>query len=439
MIEKMGLVGISREGFEADDIIASVVKQCENEDIFVRIVTHDKDLYQLIKDGKSAIYSPQSKTLYDEAACAEKYGVAPHQIRDFLALTGDSSDNVPGVKGIGAKGAKKLLDEFGDLESIYQNIAFISNARTQAMLAEGKESAMLSKRLVTLFDDADVGDIKKATFPSTNPLIKIPQILQEYELNKILKQLRASSDDMASSANLGFEAITLDTKEKLENALSGITNETIVAFDTETTDIDSRSASIVGFSFSFNSERAYYVPIAHSYLGVGAQVDKQLASWAVEQIYKAHVVGHNLKYDFEIVQNNLGLIPPKNYTDTMLLAWLERPGESVGMDALALRLFSYETVKFESIVSKKQTFADVEIAQASKYAAEDAWITLRFYEYFMKNLPAELLDEAHSVEMPFVCVLLYMQRLGIGLDRIVMRGLIEQNAQILKELSAKNL
>ncbi|BCX79886.1 DNA polymerase I [Campylobacter sp. 19-13652] len=437
MIEKMGLVGISREGFEADDIIASVVKQCENEDIFVRIVTHDKDLYQLIKDGKSAIYSPQSKTLYDEAACAEKYGVAPHQIRDFLALTGDSSDNVPGVKGIGAKGAKKLLDEFGDLESIYQNIAFISNARTQAMLAEGKESAMLSKRLVTLFDDADVGDIKKATFPSTNPLIKIPQILQEYELNKILKQLRASSDDMASSANLGFEAITLDTKEKLENALSGITNETIVAFDTETTDIDSRSASIVGFSFSFNSERAYYVPIAHSYLGVGAQVDKQLASWAVEQIYKAHVVGHNLKYDFEIVQNNLGLIPPKNYTDTMLLAWLERPGESVGMDALALRLFSYETVKFESIVSKKQTFADVEIAQASKYAAEDAWITLRFYEYFMKNLPAELLDEAHSVEMPFVCVLLYMQRLGIGLDRIVMRGLIEQNAQILKELSAK--
>lgn len=106
MIEKMGFISISKEGYEADDIIASVVKSCENKDIFVRIITQDKDLYQLIKDGKSSIYNPISKNNYDEAGCLEKYGVKPSQIKDFLALCGDSSDNIPGVKGIGLKGAK---------------------------------------------------------------------------------------------------------------------------------------------------------------------------------------------------------------------------------------------------------------------------------------------------------------------------------------------
>ena len=119
MIEKMGLAAVSREGYEADDIIASVVKECKQRDIFVRIVTHDKDLYQLIEDGKVSIYSPQSKIDHDSASCVEKYGVPPSCIRDFLAIAGDSSDNIPGVKGIGAVGAKKLLNEFGNLENIY--------------------------------------------------------------------------------------------------------------------------------------------------------------------------------------------------------------------------------------------------------------------------------------------------------------------------------
>ncbi|ENI3099917.1 DNA polymerase I, partial [Campylobacter jejuni] len=131
MIEKMGFISVSQEGYEADDIIASFVKTCENRDIFVRIITQDKDLYQLIKDGKTSIYSPISKNDYDEAACLEKYGVKPNQIRDFLALCGDSSDNIPGVKGIGAKGAKTLLDEFGSIEGIYENLTLVRNERSR--------------------------------------------------------------------------------------------------------------------------------------------------------------------------------------------------------------------------------------------------------------------------------------------------------------------
>lgn len=437
MIEKMGLVGISQDGYEADDIIASVVRQCEQKDIFVRIVTHDKDLYQLIRDGKCAIYSAQSKILYDEAACEEKYGVKPSLIRDFLSITGDSSDNIPGIKGIGAKGAKKLLDEFGSLEEIYNNLPLIKNERTKNMLIDGKDSAILSKKLVTLFDDADVGDITRAEFPLTNPLIKISDILQEYELDKVIKHLRTASKSEKDEVVLGFEAVLVDTKDEIEQILSSITKDTIVAFDTETTGLDEKSASIVGFSFSFNAQKAYYVPIYHSYLGVGRQLDIDSARWGIEQIYKAHVVGHNLKYDFEIVRQNLGLNPPQNYTDTMILAWLDRPGEQVGMDALAKKIFNYDTIKFEDLVGKKGTFADVEIGRACKYAAEDAWITLRFYEYFTKKLDDELLKEARDVEMPFIKIILYMQQMGIALDRIAMRNLIEENAKSLKELSAK--
>lgn len=136
----MRLCAIEKEGFEADDIIASAVKKFKDEDVFIRVVTHDKDLYQLIKDNKVEIYSPAKKISYNEEGCFEKYGVYPSKIRDFLAIVGDASDNIPGVKGIGEKGAKNLLDEFENLEDIYANLDKIRNQRTINLLNESKKT-----------------------------------------------------------------------------------------------------------------------------------------------------------------------------------------------------------------------------------------------------------------------------------------------------------
>ncbi|EMK0090755.1 DNA polymerase I [Campylobacter jejuni] len=434
MIEKMGFISVSQEGYEADDIIASFVKTCENRDIFVRIITQDKDLYQLIKDGKTSIYSPISKNDYDEAACLEKYGVKPNQIRDFLALYGDSSDNIPGVKGIGAKGAKTLLDEFGSIEGIYENLTLVRNERSRNLLLEGKENAFLSKKLASLYDNLEVQNlIEKATYPDEEPLLKILEILEHYELNTLLKKLRQNPDN--KDKNLGFKATLVQDENKLFEILNTLDKESIIAFDTETTGLDTKEAKIVGFSFCMNENEAFYVPLTHNYLGVGEQISLQSAKKAIEVIFNHFVIGHNLKYDFKIIQNNFDLNLPQKYADTMILAWLKNPSLRVNMDDLALRLFNYETLHFESLVKKGENFASVELEKACKYAAEDAYITLRFYLYFLKNLETPLLELAKNCEFDFIKIIMMMEENGIKLDTNALEILMKKFENEIKNLS----
>ncbi|ELD8805939.1 DNA polymerase I [Campylobacter jejuni] len=434
MIEKMGFISVSQEGYEADDIIASFVKTCENRDIFVRIITQDKDLYQLIKDGKTSIYSPISKNDYDEAACLEKYGVKPNQIRDFLALCGDSSDNIPGVKGIGAKGAKTLLDEFGSIEGIYENLTLVRNERSRNLLLEGKENVFLSKKLASLYDNLEVQNlIEKATYPDEEPLLKILEILEHYELNTLLKKLRQNPDN--KDKNLGFKATLVQDENKLFEILNTLDKESIIAFDTETTGLDTKEAKIVGFSFCMSENEAFYVPLTHNYLGVGEQISLQSAKKAIEVIFNHFVIGHNLKYDFKIIQNNFGLNLPQKYADTMILAWLKNPSLRVNMDDLALRLFNYETLHFESLVKKGENFASVELEKACKYAAEDAYISLRFYLYFLKNLETPLLELAKNCEFDFIKIIMMMEENGIKLDTNALEILMKKFENEIKNLS----
>lgn len=434
MIEKMGFISVSREGYEADDIIASFVKICKDKDIFVRIVTQDKDLYQLIKDEKVSIYSPISKNDYDEAACLEKYGVKPCQIRDFLALCGDSSDNIPGVKGIGAKGAKTLLDEFNNIEGIYENLMLVRNERSRNLLIEGKENAFLSKKLASLYEDLKLDDLlEKSAYPSDEPLLNVLEILEQFELNALLKKLRQNPDN--KDKNLGFKATLIQDENKLFEILNSLPKDSIIAFDTETTGLDTKKAKIVGFSFCMSEEESFYVPLAHNYLGVGAQISLSGAKKAIELIYSHFIVGHNLKYDFKIIENNFGLKPPLKYADTMILAWLKNPSLRVNMDDLALRLFNYETLHFESLVKKGETFASVELEKACKYAAEDAYITLRFYLYFLKNLDSNLLELAKNYEFEFIKVIMMMEENGIKLDTNALEILMKKFENEIKILS----
>ncbi len=413
-IDKMGFKSFSKEGFEADDIIASAVKFAKENDLKVRIVTHDKDLYQLIDDGRVVVFDPIKKIEIDEQKCKEKFGVPPSKIGDYLSIVGDSADNIPGVKGIGDKGAKKLLGEFESVEEIYENLDKVLNKRAKKLLEESKESAFLSKKLVQLDSSIDLSDkFENFKFPKDEPLLKIADELEKYGLKSILNRLKVTPKTKKQD-EVKFEPILLDTKEKLFEVVDNLKD--IVAFDTETTGVDSKVAKLVGFSFAADLNRAYYVPISHNYLDVGKQVGLEVAKEAIEKIFTCRVVGQNLKYDFAIVKNNLSVSPAKNYEDTMLLAWLLNPSMSVGLDNLAKRFFNYEMVKFKDVVKKGQNFSHVELSEACLYASEDAWMTLRLWEKLRDMLEPNLLKVAKEVEFPFVLTLLEMEEEGIGVD-----------------------
>ncbi len=428
LIEKMGFPKLEIPRYEADDVIASLVDCAKAQGIKVKVVSHDKDLYQLIDDDRVVLYDPMKKIEINEEKCVEKFGVPPSQIVDYLALVGDVSDNIPGVRGIGPKGATKLLKEYGTLENIYANLDKIANARTRKLLEEGKESAFLSKKLATLYHDILPDcNIDRYRFPDQNPIMKITDELLELDMKRILQRAGATyqhtEDEKACSARLGFTATLLDTKTKVLETIAKIGKDTPVAFDTETDSLSPFEANIVGFSFAVNSQEAFYVPIAHSYLGVGKQISKEDAKTCLEKLMKYPVVGQNLKYDYAILRGNFGFEDLKVYADTMVISWLLNPGESAGLDNMAKRHFNHEMVKFKDTVKKGENFSSVALEEACAYAAEDAWMTLKLYHTLWQKLDPKLQKVARELEFPFVLTLLDMEEAGIKIDRDFFTGL----------------
>lgn len=463
MIERMGFASFAKAGYEADDVIASLVKKYSGE-YEIDILSGDKDLFALISDSVKIVDS-KNKIWYDKEGCFQKYGVYPHQIRDYLAILGDTSDNVPGIKGLGERGARAILEQFGSLENAIANAEQIANTRVKNQLIAGAKDSELSKKLITLYDDIEgLPEIENCLLPK-EPFIKVRDILKEYSLNRILTKLQkteqkelfdepdflSSSDEkivqktkdkeLFSKAALSFESVLILSENELDTLTQNLSENSVVALDTETTGLDVKTAGIVGFSFCVlkSEQRAYYVPLAHNYLGAPAQISQNAAKRVLERIYKTQVVGHNLKYDFEILRNNFGLELPKNYADTMILAWLENPEQKCAMDELASRLFAYETIKFESLVNvkKRQVFGDIEVELASKYASEDAFITLEFYKYFKQVLSKELWEVAKNLEFPFIATLISLEKSGIKADYNALNALNEKISARLKELEAQ--
>jgi DNA polymerase-1 len=416
-IEQMGFANLSREGFEADDVIATVSRFAKEAGLKVRIVSHDKDLYQLIEDGRVEIYDAIKKEVVDEARCVEKFGVFPKDFINFQAIVGDSADNVAGVKGIGKVGATKLINQYHTLEAIYEDIENAGTARTQKLLLQSKESAFVSRELVRLREDtfADI-DLERFVFEDKNYLGCLVEELEQYEMKQALKKARADEEQEPKEEPKHFEAITLDTKAKLDAVLEGLEAMTIVAFDTETTGLDTKCDRLVGFSFCMEEERAYYVPIAHHYLGVGEQVALGDALEAIGRILKCQVVGQNLKFDFALLEQGYGIMTPLPHGDTMILAWLYNPAKKVGLDALAELYLDYTMKSFKEVVKKGEDFSSVAIDDASFYAGEDAWITWRLYHLFSELIEPSLLEIATQIEYPFIAVLRDMERAGVRVD-----------------------
>jgi len=456
-IEKMGFITASKVGYEADDIIASLATDGRDLGLNVRIVSHDKDLYQLIGEG-IFMFDPIKKKIISSDDCFKKYGVYPNQFIDYQSLLGDSADNVPGVKGVGAKTAEALIQQFNDLDNIYKNIENIEKPRWQKLLLESKEMAYISKQLVTLHHDAhclnSFGDLEKIELPKENPILKIADTLIEYDMHRIIDKVHKDGLNYKTTVPKGYdtskieqpkekvldcEYILLNDYTKMFDIIKNIPANSLVAFDTETTALDTNEANIVGFSFCFESTKAYYVPIGHFYLGVEEQVSKDDAKKAIEMLNGYKLILQNYKYDKQVVKNNFD-IELKLEADTMIMAWLLDSDKPVGMDKLAARLLNgYKAIAYKDVVKKGENFSNVNLNEACNYAAEDAFITLKLYhkllELFKQNDEEYLYKIGKTIEFPFINVLNNMENIGIKVDVEFFKALQTKSKEHLNNLT----
>ena len=456
-IDKMGYKTLGKVGFEADDIIATVTKYAKEKGYNVRVVSHDKDLYQLIDDGKIVIVDAIKRKSVDEKACFDKYGVTPKQFTDYQSILGDSADNVPGVKGIGKVGAEKLLVQYGSLDKIYENIDEIKPPGMQKKLIESKDNAYMSKELVTLRDDVlDSFEFEEYLMDVEHPFLNIYDELVKYEQNAILRVLHAKnmvSDETKQNAVIKQETAVKETRKiefkatlvtdikALNVILNTLDENTIVAFDTETTGLDYEKDKLVGFSFCMNEQEAYYVPFEHFYLGVSKQIGKDDVKVAIKKIFNAKVVGHNIKFDLHFVSRFLDDDSLEVYADSMILAWLINPESALALDKLSDKLLNHTMVAFKDTVKKGETFASVELEDACNYAAEDAFITLKLFHLFNQKLELQnathLIEESQKVETPFISTLLSMEKEGIKVDSEFLEKFLVDVKETLLELTNK--
>ena len=408
-IEKMGFISISKNEYEADDIIASISKIAKKEGMQVTIISHDKDLYQLIESEKVELFDAIKKKSIKEKECEEKFGVKPKDFTTFQSIVGDSADNILGVKGIGQKGAMTLVNKYSTLENIYKNLEN-EKPRTQKLLLESKDNAFLSLELVTLKDDLFKElNFEEFKLQNKNYLLPLKDEFLKYDMKQALKKIDYKKEQKKENF------ITLNSKDKIEEFLSNLPKKGTIAFDIETTSLNIKEAKLVGFSFYI--KKGYYIPISHNYLGVEEQIELLYAIEVIKKLFNHKIVGHNLKFDLSILLYNYNILPPKEFEDTMILAWLDNPAQKVGLDALSLKIFDYEKIPFKSLIKKGEDFSTVNIEDATNYGGEDVLMTYKLYTHFKKQLPNSLLKLAKEVEYPFILVLMKMENIGIKIDR----------------------
>ena len=415
----LGLPLLQVDGVEADDVIGTLSRAAEEAGMNCVISTGDKDLAQLVS-GKTTLVNTMTNTLSDRAGVMEKFGVTPEQIVDFLALTGDKSDNIPGVEKCGPKTAAKWLTLYGTLDQVIAHSDEIGG-KIGEYLRAGLEQLPLSKELTTIRRDLDLG-----TDPLQLQRRKIDEEalgekLRRYEFNSWLKEL--DSDDSAKEA-AETDYQTIIGKKALLALIGELESSELFAVDTETTSLDSMQAELVGLSFSMQAGRAFYIPVGHEYAGVPEQLDRAevlgLLGPVLQDPARAKV-GQHIKYDMNVL-SLYGIHVAGVAFDTMLESYvLNSTGSRHDMDSLALKYLGRQTTHYEDIAGKgaKQIlFSEVPIESASHYAAEDADITLQLHEHLWPRLQKEpsLAAVLQQIEIPLVPVLARMEQRGVLID-----------------------
>lgn len=449
ILKALGIPVLEHAGWEADDIIASLAHEATKDGIHTVMFTGDKDLLQLITDDVSALrparkgesfYRPMGKT-----EVKEEFGVSVEQIIDYLALIGDSSDNIPGVRGIGPKGAAKLLEEYTTLEGVYEAL----EEQTPTMrkrLEENKEAALLSRRLVildsTLYQEEGI-DWEDYRVDRIDWANSIP-LFQELGMRTIVGELERLSGEKASKPlekpkkdRRTYRGVT-DLAELKSLFESAVKSGGIISFDLETDTVVELDATIIGFSFAWEAYTAYYVPLVHqgkTLIDEGG-VKSLLRTYLEEGRLK--VVGQNIKFDYKVLKVRWNITIKHLYGDTMIAAWLLDAASTLNMDFLALRYLGVETLRYTDIVPKDKTLAEIDYEKALFYAAEDADITLRLWQRFEELLKeADLLDLLFTLELPILRIIAHMELEGVFLDEGVIGPLEEEFAGRIDQIKAQ--
>ncbi len=461
---------LEAEGFEADDIIATLAKQAVEAGGSCTIISSDKDLMQLIRPGVD-MFDPMKSRVIGPEEVIEKFGVPPEKVIDVQALAGDSVDNVPGAPGIGLKTAALLINEYGDLDTLLARASEIKQPKRREALVENAEKIRISRELVTLKDDTPLDvtlDDLEIRLPEPDKLMEFltkmefrtltrrvaeklgiaaPALPEVSQLTVAHEEKPQAQAEQPSFDHAAYECIR--TRDALDRWIARIHEVGHVAIDTETTSLNEMQADLVGISLSVDAGKAAYIPVGHTtgggdLFGATALAPEQLPLDEVLAALKPILedpailkIGQNMKYDWKIFAR-LGLrIAPID--DTMLMSYAMHAGlHNHGMDELSDRYLGHQPIPIKSLLGsgKSQiTFDKVAIDDAVKYAAEDADVTLRLWQYLKPQLHrAKVTTVYETLERPLVPVLADMEMTGIKVDRDVLRGMSNVFAQKLVQL-----
>ena len=454
-------------GYEADDLIASYTKAALSKGMQVTIVSSDKDLMQLVGNGACMLDTMKNRTI-NEPEVIEKFGVKPNRVIDVQSLAGDSIDNVPGVPGIGIKTAALLINEYGDLEKLIENASKIKQTKRRESVIEFADQARISRELVTLKDDIELPiPIEDIQIQSIEPK-KLISFLKAMEFRtlteKKAKEFNLSSekiDTQEIKLNFTPKEDVYETKAPLENIKKfdydlystiqnidqlnewkeKISEKGYVAIDTETDSLNAIEANLIGFSFAISNNEACYIPIKH--LEKSPQIELNQALVILKEIMEDQSILkilHNKKYDGLVLQKYGISIAP--YDDTMLISYsIGSGGIRHNLDALAKNYLSHNALSFKEIAGtgkNQKVFNEIDISTASKYAAEDADITLRLWKLLKPKLAEDRLSSVYeTIERPLAKIIMEMEKHGVSVDEKILNKLSEKFASKIKKIEEK--
>jgi DNA polymerase-1 len=462
-VEAFAVPMVEVEGYEADDLIAAYCRQAKAEGAKVVIVSSDKDLMQLVGNGVTML-DPIKNAPIDEAQVREKFGVPPERMVDLQALAGDSTDNIPGVPGIGVKTAAQLIGEYGDLESLLTNLAAIKQPKRRQTLTDHADAARLSKRLVLLDENAPT-PLKLEDMAARPPEpARLVGFLRDNGFRTLVARVEQqiaeggplASPAAAAGAGAAEEPVRYELVQT-EAALQGWVDRAVeagtVGFDTETDSLNPSAARLVGISLSVTAREACYIPLGHA--GPPGELQLEPDDGAFRQIPTERAVAilkpmledpsvlkvaHNAKYDYQVLANHGVRTGPLD--DTLLLSYVLAGGaHGHGLDELADREFGHRTIRYEEVCGSgksRVTFDKVALDKALHYAAEDADIALRLHRRLRPRLLSERMVTVYeTIDRPLAGVVGEMERAGIKVDRGVLAGLSADFAGRLQALEGE--
>lgn len=422
MVRAFNIPALELAGYEADDIIGTIARDCEQKGLAVVVVTGDKDLMQIVSDRVTLLDTMKEKASGVKEV-EERFGVGPERVVDILGLAGDSSDNIPGVPGIGEKTAIKLIQEFQSLDELLARAAEVKGKNGEKLQAFA-EQARLSRRLATIdcqvpltyrYDDLAVS-------PPDNQ--RLAQLFKEYGFTTLMKEL-------TSAPTLSSEDYrTIRTPTDFSALLGELQQAPAFAVDLETTSLNPLEAEIVGISVSFREHEAYYIPVGHHYLGAPEQLPRAKVLAELQPLLTdpaKRKIGQNLKYDYQVLRC-AGIEMEGVWSDTMLASYLLNPARtSHGLDSLAVEFLDHKMISYGEVTGKgkeQKNFAEVEVERASVYSCEDADATLLLHQLFLPRLTEAGMERLYfELEVPLLKIIAEMELAGVKLDLKLLREL----------------